>query len=150
MTKNRWTVTASAVALLVTQLSWGATIPAGTTLVVRTVDTISLQDRVGRIFAARLDQDLRVHGKVVAPAGTTLFGRIDQSRAKQHPSSPLTLNLISISIGGKKVPLKTEGGFEVNEKAVQGRQTRRGVRVGSYILPAGTKMEFRLSQPVSL
>src|SRR5205814_260066 len=47
-----------------------ATIPAGTTLVVETLDTISSQDRVGKKFAAQLDRDVMVNGTVLLRART--------------------------------------------------------------------------------
>src|SRR5262245_17410405 len=49
--------------------SFAATVPAGTTVVVRTLNTIQSTDRVGRTFTAQLDQDVAVNGKVVLRAG---------------------------------------------------------------------------------
>lgn len=45
-----------------------ATIPAGTTLTVSTVSSISSQDPVGRTFAAQIDQDVAVKGTVLLKA----------------------------------------------------------------------------------
>ena len=58
-----------------------ATIPAGTTLVVETLDTISSQDRVGKKFAAQLDRDVVVNGTVLLRAGTKVVGKVETSRA---------------------------------------------------------------------
>ena len=52
-----------------------ATIPAGTTLVVETLDTISSQDRVGKKFAAQLYRDVVVNGTVLLGAGMKLSAR---------------------------------------------------------------------------
>jgi serine acetyltransferase len=72
---------------------FGATIPAGTTLVVQTIDAISSRAVVGRTFTARLDQDVAVNGKVVLRAGTKVLGKIEASRANPRNSKPLTVNL---------------------------------------------------------
>jgi len=69
-----------AFALVATQLL-AVTIPAGTIIVVRTLDTIHSNDRVGRSFTAQLDQDVAVNGKAVLRAGTKVFGRIEASGA---------------------------------------------------------------------
>jgi hypothetical protein len=61
--------------------SLAATIPAGTKLVVQTIDAISSRAVVGRTFTARLDQDIAVNGKVVLRAGTKVLGKIEASRA---------------------------------------------------------------------
>jgi hypothetical protein len=130
--------------------SFAATVPAGTTLVVRTMDAISSHDRVGRTFATQLDQNVAVNGKVLLPAGTKVFGRIETSRGNPHRSNPLTVNLTSISSGGRTVPIKTDGAFQPEAKSKTARQSRAGVSVGSFTLPPGTKMDFRLAQPLNL
>jgi hypothetical protein len=132
--------------------SFAATIPAGATLVVRTVDTVSSHDRVGRTFTTQLDQDVAVNGKAVLRAGTKVFGRIEASRANPRQSTPLTLNLTGVSVNGRTVPIKTVGGFEPENtsKPRTTRGARTGVSVGSFTVPPGTKMEFRLAQPLNL
>src|SRR5260370_35810267 len=87
--------------------SFAATIPAGTTLVVRTLDTIHSNDRVGRTFNAQLDQDVAVNGKAVLRAGTKVFGRIEASAANPRQSTPVTLNLTGVSVNGLTIPIKT-------------------------------------------
>jgi hypothetical protein len=126
-----------------------ATIPAGARLIVRTTDAVSSNDRVGRIFTARLDQDVVVKGNVVLRAGTKVFGRIETSGAKHRRSVPLSLNLTSMVVGEKKVSIKTARGFHPAENGVVTRETRRGIGLGPYNVPTGTKMEFRLAQPVN-
>jgi hypothetical protein len=44
-----------------------ATIPAGTTIVVTTVDSLSSHERPGRTFEAKLAGDLKAGGKAVVP-----------------------------------------------------------------------------------
>jgi len=86
-----------------------ATIPAGTTLGVQVVSSISSKDAVGRTwtFEARLDQDVTVKGNVLLKAGTKAFGKIKSSRANPRKSEPLTLELTSISVNGRNVAVKT-------------------------------------------
>src|SRR5437879_13336387 len=92
------------------QSSFSATIPADTTLVVRTLDTIHSNDRVGRTFTAQLDQDVAVNGKAVLRAGTKVLGRIEASQANPRNSRPLTLNLTGVSVNGRPIPLTTVNG----------------------------------------
>ena len=132
------------------QFSSAATVPAGTTLVVRTTDAISSHDRVGKTFTAQLDQDVVVQGKVALPAGTKVFGRVETSRGNQRSSNPLTVNLTSISIGGRTIPIKTDGAFQLEAKPKTARQAATGVSVGPFRVAPGTKMQFRLAQPLNL
>jgi hypothetical protein len=130
--------------------SFAATIPAGTTLVVRTLDTIHSTDRVGRTFTAELDQDVAVNGKAVLRAGTKVFGKIEASQANPRNSRPLTLNLSGISVNGRTIPIKTVSGFQLENKAKTGRAKLRGISVGPYVAPHGTKMQFQLAQPLNV
>lgn len=127
-----------------------ATVPAGTTLIVRTLDTISSQDRVGKKFTAQLDQDVVVNGNVLLRAGTKIFGRVESSRALSGPQSrPLTLNLTAISSHEREVPVITAQAFQAESTALKGR---RGVTISGskFVFPHGSKMQFRLAQPLNL
>jgi hypothetical protein len=132
--------------------SFAATIPAGATLVVRTTDAISSHEKVGKTFTAQLDQDVTVNGKAVLRAGTKVFGKIEASRANRRQSAPLTLNLTGVSVNGRTVPIKTTEGFEPEDtsKPRTTRGARTGVSAGSFTVPSGTKMQFRLAQPLNL
>ena len=123
----------------------GATIPAGTTLEVKTLNSISTRDAVGKQFAARLDQDIVVKGTVVARAGIKLLGKVETST--KIGSSPLTLNLTAVSIGGREIPIKTAGAYKP-ESTTRGR--RRQVSTRDFVLPVGAKMQFQLAQPVTI
>jgi hypothetical protein len=129
--------------------SWAATIPAGTTLVVRTLNSIHSTDRVGRAFTAQLDQDVALNGKVVLPRGTKVLGKIEASQVNPRNSKPLTLNITDISVNGRTIPIKTSGGFVI-ENVAKGRAKVTGVTVGPYVAQHGTRMQFRLAQPVKL
>lgn len=122
-----------------------ATIPAGTTLTVSTASSISSQDPVGRTFAAKLDQDVAVKGTVLVKAGTKAFGKIKSSRANPRKSEPLTLELTSISVNGRNVPVKTNS-FQPGSSPRTGRQAQYGHTAGTLLVSPGTKMQFQLVQ----
>ena len=149
MTKKTFVVTAIASCAFIAT-SFAATIPAGTTLVVRTLNTIQSTDRVGRTFTAQLDQDVAVNGKVVLRAGTKFDGRIESSQANPFRSGPLVLNVTDVSIDGRIIPIKTVSGFQVQNIAMRGAARARGISVGPFVAPRGLRMEFRLAQPVKL
>jgi hypothetical protein len=124
------------------------TIPAGTTLNVRTVSSISSQDPAGRNFAAQIDQDVTVKGQVLLKAGTKAFGKIKSSRANPRKSEPLTLELTSISVNGRNVAVKTNR-FQPGSPTRTARQAQYGHTVGTLMVTPGTKMQFQLLQPVT-
>src|SRR5260370_10844503 len=128
--------------------SFAATIPAGTTLVVRTLNTIHSNDRVGRTFTAQLDQGVVVNGKVALQAGTKFHGKIEASQANPRNSQPLTLNLTDVSVHGRTIPIKTVSGFQVQHVSMHGGARARGISVGPFLASHRTKMEFRLVQPL--
>src|ERR1700719_3703936 len=88
-------------------VSWisAATIPAGTTLVVRTIDGISSNDKAGKRFAGKLDSSLIGGGKVVVPAGSKVYGHVNnsQSAGRAFGQSQLSISLTEISVNGKLV-----------------------------------------------
>ena len=126
-----------------------ATIPAGTTLNVSTASSISSQDPVGRTFAAKLDQGVAVKGTVLLKAGTKAFGKIKSSRANPRKSEPLTLELTSISVNGRNVPVKTNS-FQPGSSPRTGRQAFYGHTAGTLVVNPGTKMQFQLATPLNL
>jgi hypothetical protein len=131
-----------------------ATIPAGTTIVVTMVGPLSSHERPGRTFETKLATDLKTGGKTVAPAGTIIFGVVQTSRNRMgvgSTSEPLTLNLKSIAINGQRIPIKTTGGVAPETfGAFNSLQKRTGVSAGKSVLQRGTKLEFRLAQPLNL
>jgi hypothetical protein len=149
MTKKTFIVTAIACASVAA--SFAATVPAGTTLVVQTLNTIHSNDRVGRTFTAQLDQDVAVNGKIVLRAGTKFDGKIVSSQAiPRQSTAPLVLNLTDVVANGRTIPIKTVSGFQVQHVSMHGGARARGITVGPFLAPHGTRMEFRLAQPVKL
>ena len=135
--------------LLVADPSSAATIPVGTPVVVRTLNVISSQDRAGKTFTAELEHNVVVNGKVVLHAGTKFAGKVESSPTDPRRTRPLTVNLNSASMGDRTVPVKTTGAFKIEQKGWT--TARRGIPVsaGGFIAPAGTKLQFRLAQPLS-
>jgi hypothetical protein len=128
-----------------------ATIPAGTTLVVRTLDSISSHAKVGETFTAQLDQNIVVTGAVLLPAGTKVLGTVEASRANSRTrTSPLTLNLTGVSNNGRTISIKTDGAFQPQASSKTARQSRASISVGESTVPSGTKLEFRLAQSLNL
>jgi hypothetical protein len=123
----------------------GATIPAGSTLRVKTLASIYTKDRVGKEFTVALDSDITAGGKVVAPAGTKLIGRIITST--KVGNSPLSIDLTGIRVHGRVVPVKTSGPIEP-QSISRGRQ--RQVKSRDFVLPPGSKLQFQLAHPVTI
>jgi hypothetical protein len=125
-----------------------ATLPAGTVLNVKTASSISSQDPAGRTFAAQLDQDVVFKGQVLLKAKTQAFGKIKSSRANPRRSEPLTLELTSISMGGRNIPVKTNT-VQPGSPTRTARQARHGSTAGTLTVTPGTKMQFQLAQAVT-
>src|SRR5438094_10677964 len=149
MTRKTFIVTAVASCAWIAN-SFAATIPAGTTLVVRTLNSIQSTDRVGRTFTAQLDQAVVVNGKLVLPVGTKFDGKIESSQANPFRSGPLVLNLTDVIVNGRTIPIKTASGFQVQNLAMHAGARARGITVGPFVAPHGLRMQFRLAQPVKL
>jgi hypothetical protein len=84
------------------------TVPAGTSLLVRMVDSVdSNKNAVGSRFTASLETNLQVAGVVVAPAGTKIYGRLAQSKeaGRVGGKSELQLELTDIVIDRTAYPL---------------------------------------------
>ncbi len=95
------------------------TIPAGTRISVRTIDSIdSTKNRVGYRFQASLEEPLWVDGNMVVPKGADVYGRLDESKETGTFAgrSQLKLQLTGIVVNGQTVPLVT-GEYEVSGKS---------------------------------
>ena len=125
-----------------------ATIPARTTITVRTLSSISSTDRVGRTFGAQVDQDVVVNGKVVVKAGTKAVVEIQSSGALPRGSKALTLDLTSISVNGRDVAVKTNSFEPGSPKTVRGKRAGT-ITVGPFVVQPRSKMHFQLREPVT-
>jgi hypothetical protein len=126
-----------------------ATIPAGTMLTVSTVSLVTSQSVVGRSFEAKLAQDVSVEGNVILKAGTKVFGKIASSRANPRRSEPLSVELASVSVNGRNVPVRTNS-VEPHGPPQTARQAHYGHTAGTTVVNPGTKMQFQLLQSVTL
>src|SRR5215216_1474087 len=120
-----------------------ATIPAGTTLTIKTVSLITSQSIAGRSFEAKLGQEVSIRGTVLLPAGTKIFGKISSSRANPRKSGPLSLELSSISMNGRTIPVKTNS-VQPHGPPQTGRQAQYGHTAGTTVVNPGTTMQFQL------
>jgi len=115
-----------------------ATVPAGTRILIRTVDAIdSSKQKAGFRFTASLEANLQVENTVVAPRGSTVYGRLAQasSAGRMSGSSELTLELTDIVINGTAYPLLTST-YEVKGKGEGGNTAKKvvgGAGLGALI-----------------
>jgi hypothetical protein len=105
------------------------TVPAGTRILIRTVDAIdSSKQKTGFRFTATLETNLQAEDRVIAPRGTTVYGRLAQasSAGRLSGSSELTLELTDIVINGTAYPLLTST-YEVKGKGEGGKTAKKVV-----------------------
>jgi hypothetical protein len=108
------------------------TVPAGTRILIRTIDPVdSSKNKAGYRFTATLETNLQANDMVVAPRGTTVYGRLAQasSAGRMKGSSQLTLELTDIVINGNAYPLLTST-YEVKGKG-EGSKTAKKVIGGA-------------------
>jgi len=110
------------------------TIPSGTTLAVRLVDTIDSETATaGQTFHATLDSPLSVDGDVVIPSGYDVEGHVVdvQSAGKFQGKSLLKLQLDRIAVGTKYYNLQTDQ--YSRQGASRGKNTAEKVGAGAAI-----------------
>jgi hypothetical protein len=162
------------------QPSGPVTIPAGTVLMVQTTNQVSSQTPEGQRFSAKLAANLKAGSVVVAPAGTTVYGRVTKSSqaGRLVGKSKLELALSEVNIKGTMYPLMTSnfaeagkssfrktarnagmgaligGAFGDSDDAKKGAAIGVGVSVlrkgQSVVVPAGAMLEFRMTQPLTI
>jgi hypothetical protein len=114
------------------------TIPAGTLISVRTMDTIdSTYNLVGDRFQASLEEPLTLEGTVVVARDALVYGRLTQSKESGTFTgrSQLRLELTGIVVNGKMVPVVT-GEYEATGKsrgASTAKRTVGGAALGAII-----------------
>ncbi len=114
------------------------TIPAGTRISVRTIDSIdSTKNQVGYRFQASLEEPLWVDGNMVVPKDADVYGRLEESKETGTFTgrSELKLELTGIVVHGQTVPLVT-GEYEVSGKSKgesTAKRTGGGAAFGSII-----------------
>jgi len=110
------------------------TIPAGTSLAVRLVDTIdSEKNQPGETFRATLNSPLSVEGEIAIPSGYDVEGHIVdvKSAGKFAGQSVVVLQLDRISVGGKSYSIQTDE--YKRQGSSRGKNTAEKVGAGAAI-----------------
>jgi len=157
----------------------GVTIPAGTKLMVNISKPISTASNpTGSTFSETLEVDFVFDGKVIAPKGSQIFGKISESRGgKVIGGSKLTFIFTDLMINNQLTPIVTdpigiEGGKGNTAKMVgagaliggafgggSGSGTGALIAGGLAVLssgknhiqiPAGTLVEVPLKAPLTI
>lgn len=116
--------TPSAVVSSAAQSKKKVTVPAGTRILIRTIDPIdTTKQKTGYRFTATLEANLQADDVVVAPRGTTVYGRLAEasSAGRMSGSSELTLELTDIMINGSNYPVLTST-YQIKGKG-EGKKT---------------------------
>src|SRR6266496_6116470 len=122
------------------------TIPAGTTLTVSTVSLISSQTVPGRSFEAKIAQDVSVKGNVVLKAGTKAYGKVSSSRRNPRKSQPLSVELASVDVNGRRIAVKTNS-VEPHGPPQTARQAQYGHTAGTTVVNPQTRLQFQFLRP---
>jgi len=110
------------------------TVPAGTRLMVRTVDAVdSDTNHPGDKFLASLEEPLYVDGGLVAEKGASVYGRLEQinESGQLTGKAQLRLSLTGIVVHGRTLALST-GDYEVSGSS-RGASTAKKVGGGAAI-----------------
>jgi hypothetical protein len=86
----------------------GIQIPAGTTVIVRTIDSINSDSTaLGNTYRASIDEPVMVNGQVVIPRGAdaTLKVIADQQSGKIEGKTAVSLDLYTVTLNGQVIPL---------------------------------------------
>jgi hypothetical protein len=127
------------------------TVPAGTRILIRTVDSIdSSKQKAGFRFTATLETNLQAQGTVVAPRGTKVYGRLAQASSAGNMSggAQLTLELTDIVIRCSPAPM-TSRAKDKDQKRQRGLSAGQGWVHSSAVL-RGEERELPLAQAPAL
>jgi hypothetical protein len=158
-------------------VSVSITLPAGTTLMVQMLESVSSQSEVGTNFMTRLQYDIVVDGRMAVRAGTAIYGKVQhaQQAGRLFGHSELDIRLTQMVPNGTPVPLMTTSYAEQGEAS--GKKTAVAAGMGAIIgnntggsggsgaawglaaaalkpgqsltVPPGAILEFSLTQPVT-
>ena len=114
------------------------TIPTGTTLVIRMVEPVDwVRNRAGDHFTASLEADLMGDGKVIAPRGARVYGKLSEVQGAGHfaGKSELKLELTDILVNDRLLPIVT-GAYHVagsSRGADTAKKTAAGGAAGAAV-----------------
>ena len=109
--KRKFWICLSAGLLLICGLAGSASAQTPNTAAVRLVDALSTErSQTGETFSATLDQPLVMNGRVVAPRGARVTGRVREAISSGRLKKPasITLRLESVQSSAGRVPLDTQ------------------------------------------
>lgn len=153
------------------------TLPYGTMLLVRMMDSVSSKNSPGANFTTKLEYNLVVNGVVVAPAGTIIYGKVQSSSQARRATgkSTLDIRLAQMVVGGSPLPIATSSYKQAGDASIKkvakaagvgaiiGNNTgsgngAQGAAIGAGIsmlkpgqtltVPPGSLLEFTLTQSV--
>jgi hypothetical protein len=113
-------------------------VPAGTSLLVRMVDSLDTsKTQTGALFTATLETSLVANDVIVARKGTTVYGKVTKSSnaGRMAGKSELQLELSNIVINGAGVPISTSGFQQKGSSsgASTAKKTAGGAGLGAAI-----------------
>jgi hypothetical protein len=156
------------------------TLPAGTLLLVRMMDSVSSRSAPGANFTTKLEYDLVADGVAVARAGSIIYGKVQSSHqaGRAFGRSELDVRLAQMVVGGSPIPLVTSGYAQAGEASIKkvALAAGAGAVIGNNInggghggggaawgagiamlkpgqtltIPPGALLEFTLQQPVAV
>ncbi|MCE9620581.1 MAG: hypothetical protein K8R92_11840 [Planctomycetes bacterium] len=156
------------------------TVPGGTLLVVQMKSQVSSDSKAGMGFQALLMNDLMVDGVVAAKAGTSVIGKVNESKraGRLFGKSELEISLSQLIVNGQLVPLSTSNFSEAGTTSFRKTARNSGIGAGigaafdggqgaaagaaiggavslirkgeSVTIPVGAVLEFRLTQPATI
>lgn len=122
------------------------TVPAGTSMMIKTGAQVSSKDAPGRKFSATLEANLLAGDEVVAKAGSQVYGQVIKSvqvgRGIVASHADLVLGLTDINIEGTMYPIQT-GSFSQESSGII-------LQKKSVVIPAGSLLEFKLKTPLTV
>ncbi len=153
------------------------TLPYGTTLLVRMMDSVSSHSSRGANFTTKLEYDLVANGVVAIRAGTVIYGKVQSSTqaGRAFGKSTLDIRLAQMVPSGSPVPISTSSYAEAGDASI--KKAAKGAAAGAAIgaiagdagkgaaigatasllkkgqtitIPPGTLLEFTLTQSVTI
>jgi len=122
--------------LLATLAATAATIPAGTTITIRTGSTLdSGKVTSGATFDGTLARDVRNGNTVVAKAGDSVQGKVITAKDSGRLHKPGILRLALVSVNG--IPVSTNSRSFQGKSHTKGNVTKIGVGTGAGALIGG-------------
>jgi hypothetical protein len=158
-------------------LASAVSLPAGTVLLVRMMDSVSSKSATGNKFTAILQLDLMAGNQVAVKAGATVHGRVESATQARRAVGKSTLNIVltDVVINGKAVPIATSNYREAGAESLRkvaggaaggaiiggvagsaGKGAAIGATVGALVkgetvtIPPGAMLEFTLRAPATV